>query len=703
MEMRMRRMFVALLGILAVAAFAPQFASADSTGTITGTVTSAAAGVAIQGIEVDVTNLATGQFASVGTDVNGNYQITGLSAGSYQVAFTPRNDQGQDYVYQFYPGKSNAAAAQAVAVTSGQTTAHVDAALDTGATVSGEVTAGAGGAPVSGVTVYVRDYGGGFPNHVAVANATTDANGAWSVTGLPTGLYQVQFNPTFASNYATQYYNQAMDQDAPTPITLTAGSSTSGIDGALTMSGQITGTVTNGMTQAPAEGVNVVALDPAGNQYSYATTDAAGHYTLAHLDPSASYRVEFTPPSGSALEAKFYPSGTTVQAAAPVPVTLGQVTPNIDETLGQGGSISGVVRDAATGYPLGGETILLTDDAGRPVYSGLYSGTQPDGSYEISNLAPGSYKVQFASDGALAFQYYQAASTLGAATPVTVTAGQTATNIDGALLRGGTLEGVVTDASTGQGLPNGYLQVLDAGGHPVSYGYTDANGRYQIHGLAPGSYYLVAGVYLDGFYQQEFYGGTIGLAGATPVTITAGATSAGIDIAVNPESVTPPSVGGQSTGAPTTTTATTTTTSTTQTPVAVVTRVIPGLPTLLSGSVSGLGKGKPVVKFRLRSGSHRAHKLRSFRVKLPAGLAFVGAQLRKGVKVNGGGKVTEKVIGGQLVVTLGSPASMVSVSIGSPALKMTRGSGAHSLRVIVTVTPVNGTGHTLSFTVKHPA
>jgi hypothetical protein len=137
--------------------------------------------------------------------------------------------------------------------------------------------------------------------------------------------------------------------------------------------------------------------------------------------------------------------------------------------------------------------------------------------------------------------------------------------------------------------------------------------------------------------------------------------------------------------------------------VAVVTQVIPGPPTLSGGSVSGLGRGKPVVKFRLRSGSNGAHRLRSFKVKLPTGLAFVGAQLRKGVKVTGGGNVTEKLIAGQLLVTLGSSASAVTVSISSPALKVTRPLAAHPVRVAVTVSPVNGTGHLLSFTAKNPS
>jgi hypothetical protein len=109
--------------------------------------------------------------------------------------------------------------------------------------------------------------------------------------------------------------------------------------------------------------------------------------------------------------------------------------------------------------------------------------------------------------------------------------------------------------------------------------------------------------------------------------------------------------------------------------------VIPGPPTLSGGSVTGLAKGKPVVKFRLAAGANGGHKLHSFKVKLPAGLASVAAQLRKGVKVTGGGKVT---VTPQLVAKAA-------------------GKRAGTLRVVVTATPVNGTGHLLSFTVKNPS
>lgn len=216
-----------------------------------------------------------------------------MTAGSYQVFFRPDNGQGQDYVYRYYPDKANAAAAQPVTVLAGQTTSPIDATLATGATVSGKVTDAATGAPQSGVYVYVYNYGGHSPYPVSTDYTTTDSTGAWSLVGFPTGTYEVQFTPPNGSNYASQHYNGVTGQDAPTPLTLTARTTTSNVDAALAAGGQISGTVTNGMTGSPAQGIFVYAYDSSGDQFAGATTDAGGHYTLNGLSPSASYRVEF--------------------------------------------------------------------------------------------------------------------------------------------------------------------------------------------------------------------------------------------------------------------------------------------------------------------------------------------------------------------------------------------------------------------------
>jgi carboxypeptidase family protein len=78
MRMRTGRMLAALLGILAVAVFAPQLASADtSTGALSGTVTNAA-GQDIAGVQVTVTNVGTGNSYSATTAADATYTASGL-------------------------------------------------------------------------------------------------------------------------------------------------------------------------------------------------------------------------------------------------------------------------------------------------------------------------------------------------------------------------------------------------------------------------------------------------------------------------------------------------------------------------------------------------------------------------------------------------------------------------------------------------
>jgi 5-hydroxyisourate hydrolase-like protein (transthyretin family) len=676
-------------------------------GLITGTVTdSAHRGIA--GLSVWVTNVSSRNNYYPTTRSDGTYALDGLPTGTYDVFFSPGS--GQNYVYQYYPNKSNAAAAQPVTVTAGQATSHIDASLATGATLSGTVTDAVTHAPVSNATVYVDTLGGNYPDHLFTNQATTDSHGHWSVIGLATGTYQVQF-AAYGTNYASQYYNDVTGQDPATPISIAQGTPRTGIDAALTTGGQISGTVTNGITNKPAAGVSVFAFDEGGNEISNTTTGSAGNYTLTGLTQSASYRVEFYPASGSSLAAAVYKTGATLETATPVAVTEGQTTTGIDETLGAGGSISGTVTDAATGYPIGSVFVQLTDDNGNLLF-GNQSGrnTETDGSYSFTNLPPGSYKVEFSSAGPLGFQFWHGASTLATANSVTVTAGQNTANIDAALTQGGTLAGRVTDAATGAGAADVDVDVVDGKGNFLAFGVTDANGNYKIPGVAPGSFYVEFFPRFGGPQANcpaQFYGGAATLAGSTPVTITAGNTTAGIDIALSPTPGTPLPV--TATGQGTTTSTGTTMTTTTTTPTGHATQVTPGPPTLSGGSLTGLGKGKPVLKFRLKSGANGGHKLRSFKVKLPAGIVFVAGQLGKGVKVTGGGKVAEKLTQGQLVVTLGSPAKTVTVSISAPALKVTTQlqakaaqKKAGTVRVTVTATPVNSAGRTLSFTVKNP-
>jgi hypothetical protein len=132
-----------------------------------------------------------------------------------------------------------------------------------------------------------------------------------------------------------------------------------------------------------------------------------------------------------------------------------------------------------------------------------------------------------------------------------------------------------------------------------------------------------------------------------------------------------------------------------------------GSPTI-SGSISGLAKGKATIRLKLKAGKN-APKLKSFKVKLASGLSFIKKGIAKGVSVTGGGRAKIKLSGSTLVVTLKSAASTVSVSISSKALKVSKGLQKNakkhkvkSVKITVPVTDTAGLTTTLTLTVKNP-
>ncbi len=139
-------------------------------GTIAGTVTNASSGAAIAGATV------TADGVSATTDAAGNYTIS-IAPGTYTV-----NASAAGFVTQSVPN---------VIVTSGNTTVQDFALTPTpvaGFTISGRVITRVRGiiSGLPGVTMTLTDAGG-----LVVATNTTDANGAYTFTGVANGSFTV--------------------------------------------------------------------------------------------------------------------------------------------------------------------------------------------------------------------------------------------------------------------------------------------------------------------------------------------------------------------------------------------------------------------------------------------------------------------------------------------------------------------------------
>ncbi len=192
-------------------------------GEISGTVTGAGAG-ALEGVEVFVSNVAGNEefFEGAHTNKNGEYTVMGLPVGSYKVEFF---DPGINFVPQYYKNAASYPTATPVTIgAEGEARSSVGAELQVGGEISGTVIDAATHKPVAHAFVYAsnalgEEFFGGY--------AETGANGEYTLTGLGTGSYNVEFT-VFGAKGEAEYIVQSDNG-----VGVTAEHKTPGIDAAL--------------------------------------------------------------------------------------------------------------------------------------------------------------------------------------------------------------------------------------------------------------------------------------------------------------------------------------------------------------------------------------------------------------------------------------------------------------------------------------
>jgi len=539
--------------------------------TITGTVTDAATGARLPGVTVYVHTSSNASVGSATTDASGVYTGGMLGAGTYYL----RTSNSAGYVDQRYANLPCASSdcypyntGTAVSLTVGQALGGIDFALTLGGTISGTVAAVATGSPLAGVTVYVR-------NALASAaeSTTTNASGVFTRNGLPTGSYAVY--TANSQGYADELYDDVVCASGrcanhlgqATPVSVAAGATTSGVNFGLGLAGTIAGTVTDVVSGVPIPDVEVSVHNAAGEGLRSGLTDAAGQYAVAGL-PAGTHYVKAA--AGGNYISEFYadlpcPSCAQTQGgwiAVPpggtgVPVTLAATTAGINFALAPGGTVTGIVTDAATGAPLANVTVEASN--GEISRSG---GTDTSGVYTVRGLVTGTYAVRMQRSEPYVGEVYDNApcrdrycyGVAGAGVGVTTSAATSGINF--ALDRGGTITGRVVNADTGIPLQSVYIRAYraDAGAESARC-YTSNSGVFTATGLSAGTYYLVTDASARG-YADELYGGTICPLGActitdgVPVSVTLGGTTSGIDFALSPGGTVTGTVTDAATGLP---------------------------------------------------------------------------------------------------------------------------------------------------------
>lgn len=522
---------------LAIGAFLafPALALSAQTGQTTGTVTDAVTHNPIEGIEVCAYRASDFEYSGCdNTDSGGHYDLIELGTRSYKLEFSSGYESDLDYVTQFYNGKETAEEADPVSVTDGSTTSGINAAMHEGGRITGTVTDDVTHAPIEGIEACAHEVSGDANFYGC---GETNASGTYTIVGVPTGSVVVDFSPAECSgagcttaNYIHQYYNGKSNYEDADHISVTAGSTISGINAAMHQGGRITGTVTNATTHAAIENLRVCAYSQEYEQ-SCGTTDAGGHYTINGLK-GGSYTVGFFPAFRVNYLTQYYNGKAESGEADTVTVTSGSTTSGIDAAMQEGGKVTGTVTDTLTHEPIGGVEVCPNQTA--PPYHYYECGyTDPSGEYTIAPLYTGTLKIHFYSpyESDYADQYYNGKATEAQADVISVTQGSTVSNVNAQLHHGGKIIGKVTDATTHNGVANIFACARLASVENVSEcDRTAADGTYEIKGLIAGSYKVsFEGEYEKTDYLAQYYNGKSSSSQADLVPVTEGSTASNID------------------------------------------------------------------------------------------------------------------------------------------------------------------------------
>jgi|GEM_PF-3278554 len=395
-------------------------------GQISGRVTNTSA-VGIQNITVYVYDLDYKAVEGASTDASGNYTVLALPAGTFRVIFSPPNGSSLNYLYEWYNDKNSFTTADPVAVTAGSTTPNINAQLATGGQISGRVT-NVSTVGIQNIAVYLYSGpGGGLDPAITDSweQAVTDANGNYTFSRLPTGIYTVWFHND-GLNYASEWYNDKGNIATADPVAVTAGSTTASINAVLAAGGSISGRVTDS-SLAGIQGVGVYVCDLNNNRMGSGYTDSSGNYTVSGL-PAGNLKVRFT---YGTYATEWYNDKSSFARADPVAVTSGNTTENINAQLVAGGIISGRVTDVSgSGF---NNIIINIYDLENQLLG--HTHTDTNGNYSVQGLPGGNYKVFFANNGyAVPSEWYNDKNSFDTADPVTVTAGNTTPDINAQLV-----------------------------------------------------------------------------------------------------------------------------------------------------------------------------------------------------------------------------------------------------------------------------
>ena len=527
----------------------------SGTGAISGHVFDEQDETPIAGAVVTAFNL-NNPFVSAQTITNddGSYTLSELRNGTYQVhAFA------EGYFDGIFADSSGTGQAL-VTVEAGEEVTGIDFFLNRGGSISGRILDEAGD-PVVGATVEAYpltdfnvdrgDYYYGW--------AVTDEEGNYTISGLFDGPYVVAAHIRERTYGLTLWYDNADSFEEATPVEVTFGSETSGIDfivDVLTDVGAIAGRIVT----EDVDGVHnaLVRVEPVDrtNFYYFAHTypDEDGFYVLENV-PVGAYRVVLEYWTQWFYNITYYDGVTNPEDATPVEVLADQQAEGIDFTIPSvDGVLMGTVTDEA-GRPVVNAHIQIspTEYGGHPfadAFLWAFATTDKNGVFSVDQIPDGEYYVSvfYCFLWECVEQWWPEGGGPDRAEAVVVADGQSdPASIDFVLpiaLGEASISGVVrhTDGRllAGAAVSAAPYANLEPPGRPIDvfwsnqlFTTTDSLGQYSFDYLPAGTFVVNASYWEDGGFANQWYDGADSPENATPIELADGESRTDVDFSLD--------------------------------------------------------------------------------------------------------------------------------------------------------------------------
>ncbi len=291
--------------------------------------------------------------------------------------------------------------------------------------------------------------------------------------------------------------------------------------------GTITVTVTEDGTSTPISNVTFGLERVDGASWSATTTETSpGVFAITDLAPGE-YYLQTIQIDNTHVSEWYDDAPIWDQASATTVTVTDSVNVPLSVSLARAGALFGTAEDEDTGAFVPGEVVAGFDAAGNELAS-----TTADigGAWMLEGLPAGQVFLGFwHPTGAYKGEYWENASSLADATPVTVVAGDELEVGVVKLELVALMSGTVTEAGTGYPAFGVSVNVYNETGTWLGAGATDGFGQYTVYDLPPGN---VKVQFLDGaieYFDTEWYDDQPDLASATVVTLPGGVNTPNID------------------------------------------------------------------------------------------------------------------------------------------------------------------------------